>query len=272
MATYVIGDVQGCFTELQQLIDLIQFDEACDKLIFVGDLVNRGPDSLKVLQWVFSNQHCTLTVLGNHDLHLIACWLGISSPKAGDTIDEVLASPDVDLLLNWLSKQPLIIESDGFNIVHAGVFPAWTIKKAKKLAQNALEKYSGTDKHYWFRSMYGNKPTTWASNLDDIAKFRFTINAFTRMRFCEEAGLDFKYKGELLGAPNSLKPWFAVKRKASAAPIVFGHWSALGLYKADNVIGIDTGVVWGGKLTALRLCDLATYQVQSKKVYQCIDV
>ncbi|QLG88684.1 symmetrical bis(5'-nucleosyl)-tetraphosphatase [Chitinibacter bivalviorum] len=272
MATYVVGDVQGCFDELSRLMDVINFNTDCDRIIFVGDLVNRGPASLRVLQWVYQNRHCASTVLGNHDLHLLACWLGISSLKDGDTINEVLQSSDASVLLCWLSQQPLMLEIEGNYIVHAGLYPGWGIKKALKLAESARIKYSGADKKSWFSLMYGNKPIAWSNELDEAESFRFTINAFTRMRFCTSEGLDFKYKGELIGAPESLTPWFSLKRKACDSTVIFGHWSALGLYKASNLIGLDTGAVWGGQLSAVRLSDLQIYQVQSSHTYQSIEI
>ncbi|WP_410499336.1 symmetrical bis(5'-nucleosyl)-tetraphosphatase [Chitinibacter sp. S2-10] len=270
MARYVIGDVQGCFTEFEQLLSKMQFDPVTDQLFFVGDLVNRGPSSLAMLRWCYQNRRIAQTVLGNHDLFLLACWLGFAKPKAGDTLDEVLIATDAELLLEWLITQPLIIDCSSHVITHAGIYPGWALEKAKKLAEKARLKYSGTDRKNWFGNMFGNKPAYWDAGHSEIEKFRFTINAFTRMRFCDGKVLDFKYKGELDRAPVGLSPWFESPRNRFEKPLIFGHWSALGLKVAEQYIALDSGCIWGGELTGLCLDDGRLFQVPALRAYQGI--
>jgi bis(5'-nucleosyl)-tetraphosphatase (symmetrical) len=268
MATYVIGDVQGCFGELLALLESIQFDPSADCIYFVGDLVNRGPASLDTLRWIYSHRHCIHTVLGNHDLFLLSCWLGISQPKSGDTISDVLLADDADELLNWLIQQPLIVHIDDYVIVHAGVYPGWTLKQAQRRAEKARLKYSGTERLQWFNAMFGNKPSLWSADLTEVEKFRFTINSMTRMRFYSDDGLDFKYKGEIDGAPIALRPWFLSSANSLGEKIIFGHWSALGLYQDDRCLCLDTGCIWGGSMTALCIETQQLFSVPAQRVYQ----
>lgn len=272
MATYVIGDVQGCFGELRTLLQAIDFDPTRDFIYFVGDLVNRGPSSLDTLRWIYAHRDCTKTVLGNHDLFMLSCWLGVAHVKPGDTVDEVFSAEDADELLNWLIQQPLMVDIDDCVIVHAGIYPGWTLKQALRRAEKARLKYSGVDREKWFSAMFGNKPSCWSSDLSEIEKFRFTINSMTRMRFYSEAGLDFKYKGEIEGAPAELRPWFASNANSISKKILFGHWSALGLYQDEHFLCLDTGCIWGGAMTAYCIETAQLFSVPAQRVYQGVHV
>lgn len=271
MATYVVGDVQGCFDELSELLNAVKFDPSTDRIFFVGDLVNRGPYSLQVLRWVYDHRRCAFTVLGNHDLFLLACWLGFATAKQGDTLDAVLAADDAPLLLNWLVEQPLLRQVDGYAIAHAGVPPGWTLSKGVRQAENARLKYSGAERKHWFANMFGNKPVVWNKKLSELEKFRFTINAFTRMRFCVGGELDFKFKGEVENAPEGLVPWFESSSNKLSERIIFGHWSALGLKVMPRYIALDTGCIWGGQLSAFCIETEQIICVPARRAYQCID-
>jgi bis(5'-nucleosyl)-tetraphosphatase (symmetrical) len=270
LANYVIGDIQGCCDELLVLVKLIKFDPAIDQIHLVGDLVNRGPKSLDVLRWVYAHRENVTTVLGNHDLHLLACWMGLAKPKRGDTLTDVLESDDVDELLGWLQQQPLLRSVENVCIVHAGIYPGWSFEEASVAAVNAHAKYSGKKARIWFDHMYGNKPVRWSEALNEVERFRFTINALTRMRFCNGLDLDLKFKGELADAPAELKPWFSYARQ-SQLTIACGHWSALGLLLEPTLLALDTGCIWGGQLTAVRLEDRAIFQVDALLPYQSIE-
>ncbi len=257
MASYAIGDLQGCYDELLQLMDKIGFDTAIDRIYFVGDLVNRGPKSLECLRFVKKLGHCAVTVLGNHDLCLIASYLGIRKTANKDTLDKILKAPDCDELLFWLRNQPLLYRDKalGFTMVHAGLAPQWTIQEAAELA-NEVENYiRGPDYQDFFKQMYGNQPIRWSSSLQGIARLRFIVNAMTRIRYCTTDGeLDFACKGAPGSQPTDLIPWFNIENRASLKErVIIGHWSTLGKISANNVYALDTGCVWGGKLTAMRL-------------------
>jgi bis(5'-nucleosyl)-tetraphosphatase (symmetrical) len=263
MATYAIGDIQGCYVEFQQLLEQICFDPAKDRLWLVGDLVNRGPDSLQVLRFVKSLGDKAITVLGNHDLHLLAVAEGTAELHRTDTLDEVLGAPDRDELLAWLRQQRLLHAEGSYVLVHAGLLPQWSVKQAASLArevENALR-----SDHYaaFLAHMYGNSPHNWDNDLDGYKRLRVITNAFTRMRICTLQGeLEFKFKGEVERIPAGYVPWFEVpERKSRKATVIFGHWSALGLKLTPNVIALDTGCLWGGPMTAIRLEDRQLFQV-----------
>ena len=264
MATYAIGDIQGCYTELQQLLEQIRFDPGQDKLWFVGDLVNRGPGSLQVLRLVKSLGDRAITVLGNHDLHLLAVAEGIGELHRSDTLDEVLAAPDRDELLNWLRQQRLLHVEGDFVLVHAGLLPQWSVKQAAELAREVESALRGDEYATFFARMYGNTPHLWDDDLDGYKRLRIIVNAFTRMRICTPQGeLEFKFKGEVENMPEGYLPWFEVPgRKSREATVIFGHWSALGLKVTPNVIALDTGCLWGGPMTAIRLEDRQLFQVR----------
>lgn len=263
MAIYAIGDIQGCYDEFRQLLDAIRFDPAQDQLWLVGDLVNRGPGSLEVLRLVRSLGDSAITVLGNHDLHLVAVDAGIGQLHHSDTLDAVLNAPDRDELLHWLRQQKLAHLENGHLLVHAGVLPGWTAQEAVQLAHE-VEVALRSDNYVDFLShMYGNNPQGWAEDLAGYKRLRVIVNAFTRLRICTPQGeMEFRFKGEVPNIPEGYLPWFEVPgRKSRDATVIFGHWSALGLMRRKNLIALDTGCLWGGPMTAIRLDDRRLFQV-----------
>lgn len=263
MATYAIGDVQGCFAKLQNLLLQICYQPHRDVLWFVGDLVNRGPDSLTTLRFISSLDNAVV-VLGNHDLHLLAVYYGLKEFYADDTIQDILAAPDCDQLLFWLRQQKLMHYDAQFDIVmtHAGVAPQWSLQQALELAHEVEMALQGNTVTDYLSHMYGNMPDCWQDHLTGLDRLRVITNYFTRMRFCSAKGeLIMNKKTAPLDCPPGGMPWFKVPgRKMQAQKIVFGHWSALqGQTHEPNVFALDTGVVWGGPLTALRLDDLQRF-------------
>lgn len=255
MAIYAIGDIQGCYTEFRRLLDVINFDPARDQLWLAGDLVNRGPHSLETLRFVKGLADAAVTVLGNHDLHLIATVASLAKSGKKDTLGPILRASDCDELIDWLRRQKLFHCADGYNMLHAGLPPQWDLALTQQLASEAEQAIGGDDYQSFFRSMYGNKPTLWQEDLSKTERLRFAVNCFTRLRYCSIDGeLDFGQKGTPGTQPAHLLPWYAVPgRKSRDLRIIFGHWSTLGFYQGDNVISIDTGCLWGGQLTAVRL-------------------
>lgn len=266
MATYAVGDIQGCYTELQQLLQQFHFDPAQDRLWLVGDLVNRGPDSLQVLRYIKSLGDRAITVLGNHDLHLLAVAEGVGELHRTDTLDEVLSAPDRDELLTWLRQQRLLHAEGDYVLVHAGLLPQWSVKQAAGLAHEVEEALRGDDYVTFFERMYGNSPHAWDDDLDGYKRLRVIVNAFTRLRVCSPQGeMEFKFKGEVDRIPEGYLPWFDVPgRKSRKATVICGHWSALGLKLMPNLIALDTGCLWGGPMTAIRLEDRQLFQVSCK--------
>lgn len=268
MANYVIGDVQGCFDSLQALLHACSFNPAHDTLWFAGDLVNRGPKSLATLRFVKSLGEQAHTVLGNHDLHLLALWAGHGRQHSSDTIAEVVSAPDATELLNWLRRQPLAIQLPSKQptlLVHAGILPQWSFKQALDLSAEVQQALSANDWTDFMAVLYGNKPKRWDNTLIGHDRLRLVVNVCTRMRMLDVDGsVDFKFKLEPDDAPPNLKAWFEVPRQLNQeGQIVFGHWSTLpGI---QNTVGycLDTGCVWGGQLTALRLEDHALFQVDA---------
>ncbi|GAB4124706.1 MAG: symmetrical bis(5'-nucleosyl)-tetraphosphatase [Sideroxydans sp.] len=266
MATYAIGDIQGCYDEFRALLDVLQFDPARDCLWLVGDLVNRGPASLEVLRLVKSLGEAAITVLGNHDLHLLAVHAGIGKLHKSDTLDAILAAPDRSELMDWLRRQKLAHLENDHLLVHAGLLPQWTAEQALALARE-VEQVLQSDRYADFIAhMYGNQPQHWESGLTGYDRLRVIINAFTRLRVCTPQGeMEFKFKGEVEHIPPGLLPWFeAPQRQSRDTTIVFGHWSALGLKVKKRLIALDTGCLWGGPLSALRLEDRQIFQVASQ--------
>jgi bis(5'-nucleosyl)-tetraphosphatase (symmetrical) len=257
MAVYAIGDLQGCHDPLRRLLDRLRFEPAHDRLYFVGDLVNRGPQSLETLRFIRALGEAAQTVLGNHDIHLLALAAGVGKPKAGDTLDAVLQAPDRDELLNWLRRRPLLIHDEPLDyiIVHAGLAPQWDLATAKGCAAEVQAALQADDTHALFTQLYGNQPDRWREQLSGMARLRFSINALTRMRYCSRDGrLDFNAKGKPGTQPSNLVPWFEVPGRANRdVNIVFGHWSTLGEVHVPGIYGIDTGCVWGNCLSALEL-------------------
>jgi len=251
---YAIGDLQGCDQELRTLLARLRFSADRDRLWFVGDLVNRGPGSLETLRLVRSLGENAVVVLGNHDLHLLALAHGAHRRRKSDTLDAVLAAPDRDALLGWLITRPLAHAEGGDLLVHAGVVPQWTVALTLSLAAEV----SGAlcrDPAGLFAHMYGNEPDRWNPRLSRTERLRFVINVLTRLRLCTADGrVDISLKGPPPPRPSRLRPWFEHARRATRdARVIFGHWSALGLVQRPGVIGLDTGCVWGGTLTAVDL-------------------
>ncbi|MCY0963816.1 symmetrical bis(5'-nucleosyl)-tetraphosphatase [Parathalassolituus penaei] len=266
MAIYAIGDIQGCFEPLQRLLNLIRFDPSHDQLWLAGDLVNRGPQSLEVLRWACDLGNRVTTVLGNHDLHLLARYYGSDRRSRGDTLDEVLAAPDCAELMWWLRQQPLVHhdEASGWCMVHAGLPPRWGPRKARRLAGEVEAILRSDQVEVFLAGMYGNKPDIWQKELQGIDRWRVIVNYLTRMRFIDVNGrLDLESKEGLDTAPPGFMPWFeAPDRKAESTRLIFGHWAALnGEVNLPNLFALDTGCVWGGQLTALRLDDQQRFSV-----------
>jgi bis(5'-nucleosyl)-tetraphosphatase (symmetrical) len=250
MALIAIGDVQGCDAALGRLLARLPADA---RLIFVGDLVNRGPESLAVLRRVRAMGERAVAVLGNHDLHLLAVAEGIRPEHADDTLAEVLAAPDAAELLRWLRQRPLIHAEAGALFVHAGLLPDWSAEQALALAGEVQERLRGADFHSFLAAMYGNRPPQWDPGLTGDDRLRCILNACTRLRYVTAAGaMDLKLKGAPALAPAGALPWFLHPQRASrGSPVVFGHWSTLGLMLGKDAVAIDTGCVWGRQLTGL---------------------
>lgn len=263
MATYAIGDLQGCFFSFQDLLKKIQFNPVHDRLWFVGDLINRGPGSLDVMRWMFEHQSSVVTVLGNHDLHTLVVAEGFVSAHRSDTIQSLLDAPDTPELLGWLRQQPLVHFEHGYLMVHAGLLPEWTVDQALTLAAEVKAALQAPNYREFLQHMYGNDPKCWDDGLTGWDRLRVITNAMTRLRICSNEGeMEFKFKGELENIPNGYQPWFDLTQRASVnTPIVFGHWSALGLQHKNNVYSLDTGCLWGGHLSAMRLEDRQIFQV-----------
>lgn len=258
MAVYVIGDVQGCYRNLKKLLKVVQFDEEKDRLWFVGDLVNRGPDSLKTLRFVKGLGHRAVTVLGNHDLHLLAVYAGYAQCRAGDTLKAVLKADDCDELMTWLRQQPLVHHDIDLNfaMVHAGIYPGWSLSEAIQRASEVESVLRGDDYRLFLQEMYGNEPHIWSDQLRGMGRLRFITNVFTRMRYLKtNLRLDLRAKGspEKFTSPT-VKPWFEFKQSAlKLNRIAFGHWSTLPTGQYGCCFAVDSGCVWGSRLTALRI-------------------
>lgn len=257
MAIYAIGDVQGCFDELQALLKLIDFQPGHDRLWFTGDLVNRGPKSLQVLRFVKGLASDAVTVLGNHDLHLLAVAEGNDRYRYNDTFDDVLNAPDGDELLDWLRHRPLLHHDTelGYTLIHAGLPPQWDLVQAEACAGEVEAVLRGRSYGEYFEHMYGNQPELWSDNLTGWERLRFITNCFARMRYCDKDGrLALEEKGAPGSQTDGYLPWFtAPGRRCADLNIIFGHWSTLGEYTGPGIYPLDSGCVWGGSLTALRL-------------------
>lgn len=260
MATYAIGDIQGCLKPLQCLLQKIQFNPATDKLWLAGDLINRGPASLETLRFLYALRSSLEIVLGNHDLHFVAVYRGLRKPGTSDTLNPLLNAPDAPQLVNWLLQQKLLhVDPNlGYAMVHAGIPPQWSLAQAQRRAREVEVVLQGPQLDEFLGAMYGNEPSKWKKSLDGIERLRLITNYFTRMRFCTPEGeLELKTKESAGAAPAGFYPWFAIpERKTRADKIIFGHWAALeGQARTAGVFALDTGCVWGGKLTAMRLED-----------------
>lgn len=256
MALYLIGDVQGCDEALGRLLEKIAFSPSRDRLILLGDLVNRGPRSLAVLQRMMALQGAAEGLLGNHDLHLLAVSQGVRPPGRWDTITDILQAPDRAALLDWLRCRPMALRERGVLMVHAGVLPQWTAEQVLVLAHEVEGALRGPDWTTFVHEMYGDDPDTWRDDLRGAERARVVVNALTRLRFCTAQGrMEFRTKaGDASAAPPGYLPWFDVPgRKTAHDVIAFGHWSTLGPVRRDGVLPLDSGCVWGGALSALRL-------------------
>ena len=265
---FAIGDVQGCHDCLERLIALADALPGKDhpagpRLWLTGDLVNRGPQSLQTLRWAHRHRDRLVTVLGNHDLHLLAVAAGVRPLHRDDTLTDILGAPDRDELLDWLRRQPLAFGDGRFLLVHAGVVPQWTAGRTLALAAEVQEALSGPHWVEFLQSMYGNKPDRWDDTLSGSNRLRVIANALTRLRFCTPEGvIDLKTKEGPDAAPPGHLPWFDVPgRRTADVTVVFGHWSTLGYLERPNLIGLDTGCVWGGQLTAVQLATRERFQV-----------
>jgi len=274
MSTYVIGDIQGCYRELLDLLDAIKFDSTNDQLWFTGDLVNRGPESLAVLRFVKQLDENTIVTLGNHDLHLLAVARNPENKKSRDTLDAILSAPDREELLDWLRRLPLAHtdRDTGFTLVHAGLVPQWDLQKTMEVAHEAEAILKGSDFHKFLDVMYGSRPRQWSDDLAGYDRIRFIVNCFTRLRYCSKSGkIDIEYKGAPGSEPEGIQPWFCINsRKTGKEKIIFGHWSTVSLgnitdFRKYNVYPLDSGCVWGGTLTALRLDDETWFSVPSRQ-------
>lgn len=254
MSRHAIGDIQGCYDELRALLTRVGFSADRDRLWFVGDLVNRGPRSLEVLRFVRALGDNAIVVLGNHDLHLLAVACGRRPARRSDTLEEVLRAPDRDILLEWLATRPLAHLEGGDLLVHAGVVPQWTVETTVGLARE-VELALRNDPRNLFANMYGDDPDHWSADLAGTDRLRFAINVLTRLRVCTRDGqINLRLKGKPPAADSGWLPWFDVPgRRTRGTRVVFGHWSALGLVLRDEVIGLDSGCVWGGALSAIDL-------------------
>jgi bis(5'-nucleosyl)-tetraphosphatase (symmetrical) len=263
VATYVIGDVQGCFEAFQELLVAIAFNPACDRLWLAGDLVNRGENSIGMLRWCMAHDDQVVAILGNHDLHLLAVAEGFVPPHRNDTLDEILDAPDRAEVLEWLRRRPMLHREGKWLMVHAGLLPDWTPELAESLARELEAALRGPDWRSFLGQMYGNEPRRWDAALTGQDRLRLVANAMTRLRFLHESGdMEFLHKGALADAPAELTPWFDYPdRQNLDVQVFFGHWSTLGLFQRADVVGLDTGCLWGGRLSAFRLEDGRLIQV-----------
>lgn len=257
MPVYALGDIQGCYDELQALLDSLRFDPSVDRLWFVGDLVNRGPKSLEVLRFVQRLGDKAITVLGNHDLHLLAVAAGNDKHKDEASLDPILHAPDRDELLHWLRHRPLLHQDTehGFAMLHAGLPPDWSLSTAAACARELEAVLQSDDYPAFLHDMYGNLPDRWDPALSGQERLRFITNCFTRLRYVKpDGGLALKEKGPLGSQKAGRLPWFEhPQRQTRNDRILFGHWSTLGYLNTHNVWSLDTGCLWGGALTALRI-------------------
>jgi bis(5'-nucleosyl)-tetraphosphatase (symmetrical) len=263
MATYAIGDVQGGYSQLRRLLDMCRFDPGSDRLWLVGDLVNRGTESAQVLRFVKGLGSRAVAVLGNHDLTLLVIAAGALAARPRDTIRDVLEAPDREELIAWLRSRPLVHAEDSYLMVHAGLLPPWSPQRAVALSREVEAALQGEAFGEFCARMYGNRPDRWDDGLTGYDRLRVIVNAMTRLRLCSlEGAMDFTYTGNLEHAPEGLIPWFDMPGRASeGTTVIFGHWAALGLRLRDDLIALDTGCLWGGRLTALRLEDRRVFQV-----------
>ncbi|MDP2252384.1 MAG: symmetrical bis(5'-nucleosyl)-tetraphosphatase [Hydrogenophaga sp.] len=255
MALYMIGDVQGCDDALGRLLDTVGFSPSRDTAYLLGDLVNRGPQSLAVLRRLMALEASAVCLLGNHDLHLLATAHGVRKPHRSDTVDDILQAPDRTALLDWVRTRPMAVFEHGWLMVHAGVLPQWDLAQTLALAGELEAALRGPDWVAFLHGMYGNQPDFWSDSLRGTERLRVVVNALTRLRFCSAQGvMEFDTKDSADEAPGGFMPWFDVPgRRTEGVPVAFGHWSTLGRVQREGVLPLDTGCVWGGCLTAARM-------------------
>lgn len=258
MAHYAVGDIQGCYDPLSRLLERVNFDTNKDTLLCVGDLVNRGPKSLKTLRLLKSLKNQCVSVLGNHDIHLLAVIYGAREPRINDTFNKILAAPDAPEIADWLRHLPLLhVNSERqYLMSHAGIYPWWSLDEAQKNANRVASVFKNREKCInLLRNIYSNEPSKWSKDLAKVDKLRFTINAFTRMRFCDLNGhLNFTENGPDQKTIKDLVPWFKIKNDSlKDHRVLFGHWSALGLLNTSQHLGLDTGCVWGREMTMAKI-------------------
>ncbi len=263
MAIYAIGDVQGCATALRHLIDQLPWDPRHDRLWFVGDLVNRGPESAEALRLIMALGERAVTVLGNHDLYLLAVAEGVMPIRPKDTIGPILHAPDRSQLLNWVRRQPLMHQEGPYVMVHAGLLPNWSLDEAAAYAREVETALQSTAYRRTLESMFMPSQTEWSTTLTGDARVKGITDVFTRLRICTPGGhIHHQFKGEPKDIPDGYHPWFEVpSRRPPGSTVVFGHWSALGLHLSGSSLGLDSGCVWGRSLTAVRLADRRVFQV-----------
>ena len=263
MAVFAIGDVHGCYQPLRRLLGKIRFNPQADRLWLVGDVVNRGPESLETLRFLHAHRHCVTLTLGNHDLHLLALAQGAAHLRGSDTVADVLAAEDADTLCDWLRQQPLAHCENGWLMVHAGVLPCWSPEMVCALAGEVQEVIRGAGWRDFAHAMYGDKPNHWKDSLRGEKRWRLVVNALTRMRICTPKGkIKLKFSGAVKDIPKGCVPWFdAPNRQTAGIHMLCGHWSGLGLLQRDNLHALDSGCLWGRELTALCLNDGTLHQV-----------
>ncbi len=269
MAVYAIGDIQGCFHELNDLLDAVAFAPGCDELLLVGDLINRGPQNLETVRLIMSLGDTAVSVLGNHDLHFLAVCLGGHKPGRSDTFHDLLDAPDRDAIVDWYRRQPLLVVDERFDVViaHAGVPHIWSVEAAAAYAAEVEAVIQGDGHADYFAALYGNEPACWSDSLTGMPRWRIITNYFTRMRLIQEDGtLDFSHKGAVAQAPSGYQPWYELRAGAPLGrTLLFGHWAALdGHTGLSDVLALDTGCVWGRTLTAFRLDTGELFQVPAR--------
>lgn len=257
MSVYAIGDIQGCYRELMDLLEQVNFNPKTDKLWVAGDIVNRGPDSKAALKFLFDNRKAVVNVLGNHDLHLLAIYYGIKSQKSGDTLTPILKAKACDDWMQWLRHSPLFHrdKSLDFSMAHAGIAPQWSLKQAASYSAEVEAALKSRSMKKFLNAMYGNEPARWSNKLQGYERLRCIVNYFTRMRVVSRDGsLELKYNGDPTSCPEGFHPWFEhPKRKTALDKVIFGHWAALGGYIDAFNYGLDTGCVWGRFMTLMNL-------------------
>ncbi len=265
MARYVISDIQGCYKQFIELIAKINFNPSKDILYLVGDLVNRGSQSLEVLQWIYKNQDNIITVLGNHDFYLLGRYEGVLKAEKDETIKDIMNYKEASKLIDWLRKNPLVFQDKDYILVHAGIYPKMDFNNLLSITDEIADNLQSNKYGDFIQSIYGNKPNKWSEKLDEFDKMKFVLNSCARMRYLNknDHSLNYKYKGDVANPKESVIPWFKVEFDPSInKKILFGHWAALGFFHDVKYISLDTGCVWGRQLTALNLENFEIFQVQ----------